>query len=80
MALVESHGPTERFHIFTSAFEPEDRRFRSREEALERIAAIRPAMPARASETCSATSRTCSQDAPGDHAYLFTDLQASSHA
>jgi len=81
IALVESHGPTDRFHVFTSGFDAEDRRLRSREEALERIAGIRPG---HASPDIGDVLRN-QQDVLGEDgigrtgAYLFTDLQASSH-
>ena len=81
LALVESHSPTDRFHIFTSAFEPEDRRFRSREEALERIAAIRPghAAPPIGDVLRHQQDVLAEGGAGRTEAYLFTDLQASSH-
>ena len=81
LALVESHGPTDRFHIFTSACEPEDRRFRSREEALERIAAIRPghAAPPIGDVLRHQQDVLAEGGAGRTEAYLFTDLQASGH-
>ena len=81
LALVESHGPTDRFHVFTSAFDTEDRRLRSREEALERIAAIRPGHAAPAiGDVLRHQQDVLSESGPGrTGAYLFTDLQASSH-
>ena len=39
-ALVEAFSETDKFHVFTSAFDGRDQRFVTQSEALERIAAI----------------------------------------
>ena len=79
-ALVDAAGPTDRFQVFTSDFAPSDRRTRSREEALERIAAIRPgsSAPRIGDVLLQAQDRLSAENGEGT-AYLFTDLQASSH-
>lgn len=79
--LVESYGPTDRFHIVTSDFETEDRRIRTKEEALERLASIQPgyAAPNIADVLLQQQDALTEVDAGRASAYLFTDLQASSH-
>ena len=79
-ALVDAAGPTDRFQVFTSDFAPSDRRTRSREEALERIATIRPGSSAPSIGGCAlqAQDRLSAENGEGT-VYLFTDLQASSH-
>ena len=80
MALVESHGPTERFHVMTSAFDPDDRRLRTKEEALERLAAVRPGFASPGIQDVLLRQQDALQDAPGAKtAYVFSDLQTSSH-
>ena len=79
-ALVDAAGPTDRFQVFTSDFTPSDRRTRSKQEALERIAAIRPGFnaPGIGDVLLQLQDRLNSSDGEST-AYLLTDLQASSH-
>ena len=80
-ALVDAAGPTDRFHIFTSEFDPADRRTLSKAEALDRIAAIRGGHTAPAMGEVLLQVQDRLGDEPGETAaYLFTDLQSSSHA
>lgn len=82
-ALVESHAPTDRFHILTSDFTPSDRRWLNRDEALERIAKVGPghAAPKIGDVLLHQQSFLSEADDPGAkrQAYLFTDLQRTSH-
>ena len=79
--LIESHGPTDRFHVFTSEFDAEDRRLRTKEEALERLSSIQPgfASPPVGDVLLYQKDVLAETDGGRVSAYLFTDLQASSH-
>ena len=79
-ALVEAAGPTDRFQVFTSDFRATDRRTLSRQEALERLAAIRPGhgAPNIVDVLLQMQDRLSDTETQGT-AYLFTDLQSSSH-
>lgn len=80
MTLVESFGPTTRFHVTTSEFAPEDARMLSREEAVERLATLRMGHAAPSVEDALLQQQRALSEAEGSkEAYLFTDLQASSH-
>lgn len=82
LALVESHAVTDRFHVVSSTFEASDRRWLTKEEALERIASMQPghAAPGIRDVLLHQQEFLSSAEADQRHAYLFTDLQASSHA
>jgi len=82
LALVESHAVTDRFHVVSSTFEASDRRWLTKEEALERIASLQPghAAPGIRDVLLHQQEFLSSAEADQRHAYLFTDLQASSHA
>ena len=82
LALVESHAPTDRFHVLTSAFLPGDRRWLNKDEALERIASVMPghAAPDILDVLYHQQEFLSTEDVELRHAYLFTDLQQSSHA
>jgi hypothetical protein len=79
--LIESHGATDRFHIFTSEFDSEDRRMRTKEEAMERLSAIQPGHAAPPIGDVLLHQKDVLSESEGGRtgAYLFTDLQASSH-
>lgn len=79
-ALVEAAGPTDRFQVFTSDFAPADRRSLSKAEALDRIAALRAGHSAPAIGDVLLQLQDRLEGEPRESAaYLFTDLQASSH-
>lgn len=80
MALVESLAASDRYHIVTSSMAPGDRRWLNRDEALERLASARPGHAAPAVGDVLLHQQEYLTTAPGrKQAYLFTDLQRSSH-
>ena len=82
LALVESHAATDRFHVVSSSFDPADRRWLTKEEALERIASVQPGHAAPNVRDVLFHQQEFLSDAPGEQrlAYLFSDLQQSSHS
>ena len=80
-ALVEAFQETDKFHVFTSAFEGQDQRFVTQSEALERIAAVQlsnhtPELDAVIQRSLDQFQRA--EDA-SPRAFWVTDLQKSSH-
>ena len=80
-ALVEAFSETDKFHVFTSAFDGRDQRFVTQSEALERIAAIQ--LSSHAPKLESVVQRGLDQFQHADGAtprgFWITDLQKSSH-
>ena len=81
LALVESHAATDQFHVVSSSFDPSDRRWLNKEEALERIASVQPGHAAPNIRDVLFHQQEFLSDTDGKQrlAYLFTDLQQSSH-
>lgn len=81
LALVESRAASDRFHVVTSSFEPGDRRWLTKEEALERISRVVPGHGAPRIQDVLLHQQEYLSTAGADDrtAYLFTDLQKSSH-
>ena len=81
LALVESHAATDRFHVVSSSFDPADRRWLTKEEALERIASVQAGHASPNIRDVLFHQQEFLSDDSGDQclAYLFTDLQQSSH-
>lgn len=81
LALVESHAATDRFHVVTSSFAPGDRRWLTKDEALERISSVQQGHAAPIIRDVLYHQQGFLSDAVEDErlAYLFTDLQESSH-
>ena len=81
LALVESHAATDQFHVVSSSFDPSDRRWLNKEEALERIASVKPGHAAPNIRDVLFHQQEFLSDTDGKQrlAYLFTDLQQSSH-
>ena len=80
-ALVEAFSETDKFHVFTSAFDGRDQRFVTQTEALERIAAIQ--LSSHAPELGAVVQRGLDQfqraEEATPRAFWVTDLQKSSH-
>ena len=81
LALVEAQAATDRFHVVTSSFDPADRRWMTRDEALERIAMAQPGHAAPGIRDVLLHQQEFLSESTADQrqAYLFTDLQQSSH-
>lgn len=80
LALVESHAPSDRFHVVTSTFDAGDRRWLNKEEALERIASVQPGFAAPLiGDVLLHQQEFLSGSEDTRTAFLFTDLQQSSH-
>lgn len=81
LALIESHAATDRFHVVSSSFDPSDRRWLNKEEALERMASVQPGHAAPNIRDVLFHQQEFLSDTQGEQrlAYLFTDLQQSSH-
>lgn len=79
--VVEGHGETDRFFVQTNSFTPRDTRLLTRDEALQRLAEINPSPVAR--HITDVMQRTegalLSIEGRRRSAYLFTDLQESTH-
>lgn len=80
-ALVEAFSETDKFHVFTSAFDGRDQRFVTQTEALERIASIQ--LSSHAPELNAVVQRGLDQfqrtEGATPRAFWVTDLQKSSH-
>ena len=80
-ALVEAFSETDKFHVFTSAFDGRDQRFVTQTEALERIASIQ--LSSHAPELGAVVQRGLDQfqraEGATPRAFWVTDLQKSSH-
>ena len=80
-ALVEAFSETDRFHVFTSAFDGRDQRFVTQTEALERIASIQ--LSSHAPQLGAVVQRGLDQfqraEGATPRAFWVTDLQKSSH-
>ena len=80
-ALVEAFSETDKFHVFTSAFDGRDQRFVTQTEALERIASIQ--LSSHAPELDAVVQRGLDQfqrtEGATPRAFWVTDLQKSSH-
>lgn len=81
LALVESQAATDRFHVVTSDFLSSDRRWLTKDEALERLAEERPGHAAPGIGDVLLHQQEFLSDGQTEQrqAYLFTDLQTSSH-
>ncbi len=81
LALVEVQAATDRFHVVTSSFDPADRRWMTRDEALERITMAQPGHAAPGIRDVLLHQQEFLSESTADQrqAYLFTDLQQSSH-
>ncbi len=83
LALVESHAASDRFHVVTSSFDPGDRKWLNKDEAIDRLSRLQPgnAAPVIQDVLLHQQSMLSEEGDPksSKHAYLFTDLQASSH-
>jgi len=81
LALVESQTSTDRFHVVTSDFLPSDRRWMTKDEALERIEEVRLGHAAPNIRDVLLHQQEFLSEEPTEQrqAYLFTDLQQSSH-
>ena len=79
--VVEGHAETDRFLVQTNAFTPRDTRLLTRDEALQRLTEIGPSPIARHITDVMARSEGALLSIEGRRrsAYLFTDLQRSTH-
>ena len=80
--VVEQFSPTDRFQILTCDFSGKDQKFLTQEQALERIESIRTSQRARGIKEVFAriqSQLTKALDSKRS-AYLFSDLQQSTHA
>ena len=79
--VVEGHEETDRFLVQTNSFTPRDARLLTRDEALQRLGEINPSPIAR--HITDVMQRTegalLSIEGRRRSAYLFTDLQESTH-
>lgn len=79
--VVEGHEETDRFLVQTNSFTPRDGRLLTRDEALQRLGEINPSPVAR--HITDVMQRTegalLSIEGRRRSAYLFTDLQESTH-
>ena len=80
--VVEQFSPTDRFQILTCDFSGKDQKFLTQEQALERIESIRTSQQARGiSEVFARMQGQLIKALDSKRsAYLFSDLQQSTHA
>jgi hypothetical protein len=80
--VVEQFNPTDQFQVLTCDFSGKDQKFLTQEQALERIEGIRPSGHAREiSEVIARIESQLSNAVDSKRsAYLFSDLQESTHA
>jgi hypothetical protein len=80
--VVEQFNATDRFQILTCDFSGKDQKFLTQEQALERIESIRTSQQARGiSEVFGRVQNQLTKALDSKRsAYLFTDLQQSTHA
>lgn len=79
--VVEQYEPTDQFQILTNDFSGRDQTFLTRDQAVERIEGIRPTYRTHTLGSILERIENQLDKAPGRRksAYVFSDLQASTH-